>query len=259
MQDRQDSAVGYRIQKFVRVPAGRERPGLRFAVADHARDDEIRVVERGAVSMRQRVAELAAFVDRPRRFRRGVTRDAARERELFEQPPQPVRVFRHVRVVLAVRAFEVRVRDHRRAAVPRAADVDHVQVVLVDDAVQVRIDEVQSGRRAPVPEQAWLDVLDRQRLRQQRVIEQVDLSHRQVVGGAPVRVETHEVVGSEGRVGFGVRFHNSTTQSAALSSRQQRVDVDPGRDASVGTTAAPQTARHDAHAQTREHVVTHGA
>ena len=120
MQDRQDRAIAHRVEKLVRVPAGRERPGFRFAVADHAGDDEIRVVERGAVSVRQRVAELATFVDRAGRFRRGVARDAAGEGELLEKPPQPVDVFRHVRVVLAVSAFEIGVRHHRRAAMARA-------------------------------------------------------------------------------------------------------------------------------------------
>ena len=91
MQDRQHRAIARRIEKLVRVPAGRERSGLRFAVADDAGDDQIRIVERGAVRVRQRVAELAAFVDRARRFRRDVAGNAAGKRELLEQPPQPVR------------------------------------------------------------------------------------------------------------------------------------------------------------------------
>ena len=103
-------------------------------------------------------------------------------------------------------------------AVTRPGDVDHVEVVLVDDAIQVRVDEIEPGRRAPVAEQARLDVLDRQRLRQQRIVEQIDLSDRQVVGGAPVRVETRQVVGSERGVGSGMRVHDRTTHSTALSS-----------------------------------------
>jgi hypothetical protein len=34
--------------------------------------------------------------------------------------------------------------------------------MLLDDPIQVRIDEVQAGRRAPVTEQPWLDVLARE-------------------------------------------------------------------------------------------------
>ena len=46
------------------------------------------VVERGAVRVGERVAELPALVDRARRLRRRVARDPAGERELPEQRPQ---------------------------------------------------------------------------------------------------------------------------------------------------------------------------
>ena len=52
----------------------------------------------------------------------------------------------------------------RGAAVAGAADVDHVEVVRLDHAVQVDVDEVQPRRRAPVAQQARLDVLDLERL-----------------------------------------------------------------------------------------------
>ena len=73
VQDRQHRAVGGRVEELVRVPARGERPGLGLAVADHAGHDQVGVVERGAVGVRQRVAELAALVDRARasRARRG--------------------------------------------------------------------------------------------------------------------------------------------------------------------------------------------
>ena len=74
------------------MPARRERPGLRFAVADDAADEQVGVVEHRAVRVHERVAELAALVDRARRLRRDVARNAARERELPEQPAQPVLV-----------------------------------------------------------------------------------------------------------------------------------------------------------------------
>ena len=55
------------------------------------------------------------------------------------------------------------------------------------------------GRRAPVAEQPRLDVLGAQRLAEQRVVEQVDLADRQVVGGPPVGVDQPQLVGVEGR------------------------------------------------------------
>ena len=63
---------------------------------------------------------------------------------------------------------------------------------VLDDAIQVHVDEVQPGRRAPVPEQARLDVLERQRLAQQRIVEQVDLADREIVGRAPPGVDLRE-------------------------------------------------------------------
>ena len=109
--------------------------------------------------MREGVAELAAFVDRARRLRRYVRRDAAGERELPEQATQAVHVVADRRVDLAVRAFQIRVGDSGRSAVTRAHHVDRVEPPTADDAVEMDVDEVQPGRRAPVPEQARLDML----------------------------------------------------------------------------------------------------
>ena len=67
------------------------------------------------------------------------------------------------------------------------------------------VDEVQPGRGAPVAEQARLDVLERERLAQQRVVEQVDLADRQVVGRPPVGVQALQLVGVSGPIGAVVR------------------------------------------------------
>ena len=48
VQDRQDRAVGGRVQELVRMPRCRKRTGFRFPVADHTRDQQVGVVERGA-------------------------------------------------------------------------------------------------------------------------------------------------------------------------------------------------------------------
>ena len=197
VEDRQDGAVRPRVEELVRVPARRERAGLGLAVADDARDQQLGVVEGRPERVGERVAELAAFVDRAGRLRRGVAGDAARERELPEEPPQPFLVPADLGVELAVGAFEVRVRDDARPAVAGARDVDRAQVALPDGAVQVRVEEVQARSRAEVAEQARLDVLRRERLAQQRVVEQVDLADGEVVRGAPVRVEAAQLLGRE--------------------------------------------------------------
>jgi len=164
MQDRENGAVRLGVQELVRVPARGERAGLGLAVADDAADRQPGVVERRAVGVRERVAELAALVDRARRLGRGVARDAAGERELAEERLQARLVERDVRIELGVGAFEVRACDNARAAVPGAADGDRVEVAGADGAIHVRIDQVQPGHRPEVAEQPRLDVLGAQRL-----------------------------------------------------------------------------------------------
>ena len=90
---------------------------------------------------------------------------------------------------LAVGAFEIGVGDQPGPAMAGAGDVDHVEIVLLDEPIEVHVDEVEAGRRAPVAEQARLDVLLLERLAQQRIVEQIDLADGQIVGGAPVGVD----------------------------------------------------------------------
>ena len=62
-------AVAARAEELVRVPARRERPRLRLAVADDARDDEIGIVEHRAERVAERITQLAALMDRARALR----------------------------------------------------------------------------------------------------------------------------------------------------------------------------------------------
>ena len=140
MEDRQDGAVGLRVEELVRVPAGGERSRLRLTVADDAGDEQIRVVERGAECVRERVAELAALVDRSRSLRCGVTRNPTGERELAEEPAQSFFVAADVRVDLAVRSFEVGACDDAGPAVTRPGDEDRAEIARADRAVEVCVD-----------------------------------------------------------------------------------------------------------------------
>ena len=133
----------------------------------------------------------------PGRLRGDVAGNAAREAELLEQLLHPLRVLADVRIHLAVGAFEVGVSDQRRTAVPGADDVDHVQVIALDDPIEMHAEHVQARRRAPVAEQPRLDVLALERLSQERIVEQVDLADRQVIGGPPVGVHLAQFLGGE--------------------------------------------------------------
>src|SRR5437667_2778824 len=102
MEDRQHRAVTGRIEKLVSVPACGQRTGLGFAVADHRSYDEIGIVERCTIRVRERVTEFTALMDRAGSLRRNVAWDPAGERELFEQLLHAVLVPGDVRIYLAV-------------------------------------------------------------------------------------------------------------------------------------------------------------
>ena len=197
MQDGQHGTVVGRIEKLVRVPAGGERTGFRFPITHDAGDEQIGVIEGRAEGMGQRVAQFAALVNRAGRLGRDVTRNAAGERELFEETPHPLFVLRDVRINLAIRLLQICVGHQPGAAMAGTGDVDDVQVVLLDHAIQVHVHEVQARRRAPMTEQTRLDVGARERLLQQRVVIEVDLSDRQIVCGAPVGVDSADELGTE--------------------------------------------------------------
>ena len=189
MQDRQHRPIPLRVEELVGVPAGGQRPSLRLAVADHGGDDQVRIVEGRAVGVRKRVAKLAALMDRAGRLGRDVAWDSAGKRELGEEPLHPVLVLRDVRIDLAVGSFEIGVGDQPRTAVARAGDIDHVEIELLDQTVQVRVNEIETRRRAPMAEQPRLDVRLLERNLQKRVVEQVNLADREVVCGAPIGVD----------------------------------------------------------------------
>ena len=178
VQDRQHGAVGGGVEKLVGMPRRGERPRFRLAIADHAGDDEIRIVEDGAERVAERVAQLAPLVDRARALGRRVAGNPAGKGELKKELPQPSLVLADVRVDLAVGALEVRVAHDGGPAVPGTGHVDHVEVVLLDDPVQVDVDEVLPRRRSPVPQQHTLDVRGGQRSLEQRIVVEVDLSNR---------------------------------------------------------------------------------
>ena len=190
MQDRQHRPIALRIEELVGVPAGGQRPSLRLAVADHGGDDQVRIVEGRAVGVRKRVAKLAALVDRAGRLGRDVAWDSAGKRELGEEPLHPVLVLRDVRIDLAVGSFEIGVGDQPRTAVAGAGDIDHVEIELLDQAVQVRVDEIEAGVVPQWPSSRGL-MCSFSSGPQQRVVEQVDLADRQIVGGAPIGVDQH--------------------------------------------------------------------
>src|SRR6266542_6357036 len=101
---------------------------------------------------------------------------------------------------------------------PRTANINNIEVELLDQAVEVHINKVQSGRRTPVTEQPRLHMLEFQRFAQQRIGEQIDLSNREVIGRTPVGVHLAQLSwrkwlageGETGRTGRCSRSHGKS-------------------------------------------------
>ncbi len=102
VEDGEHGAVGGGVEELVGVPAGGEGAGFRFAVADDAGDDEVGVVEGGAVGVDQGIAELAAFVNGAGGFRRDVAGDAVGPAELAEEALDAVAILFDVGIDLGV-------------------------------------------------------------------------------------------------------------------------------------------------------------
>jgi hypothetical protein len=114
--------------------------------------------------------------------------DAAGEGELLEKLSHAVLVPGYVGVDLGVAAVQPVLSHHGVAAVAGAGEIDHVQVAVADDAVQMGIDKVLPGHGAPVADNLLLDLLALQRLLQQGIVQQVELCASQIVRRAPPQV-----------------------------------------------------------------------
>ena len=86
-----------------------------------------------------------------------------------------------VGVYLGVAAVQPVLSHHGVAAVAGAGEIDHVQIPVPDDPVQVGVDEVLPGHRAPVTHDFLFDLIGRQRLFQQGIVQQIELGSRQIV------------------------------------------------------------------------------
>ncbi len=203
MQDRQHRAVGDRIEEFVGLPSGRERPGFGLAVADDAGDDQAGIVEGGAEGVAQRIAEFAALVNRARRRGRDVAGNASGERKLLEQPFHPGFVLTDVGIDLAVAALKIGVGDQGGTAVPGSGDVDHVEIVQLDGSIEMNVDEILPRRRAPMPDHQRFDVSQLQRLAQHRIVVEIDLTDREIVGRAPIGVHQAQFRRVQARLALG--------------------------------------------------------
>src|ERR1035437_9197059 len=60
-------------------------------------------------------------------------------------------------------------------------DIDHVQIALFDQTVEMDIDEVVPGGSAPMPKQTRFDVFELERGFEQRIVLKINLPDREVI------------------------------------------------------------------------------
>ena len=189
VEDGQHGAVADGVEELVGLPGRGQWAGLGLAVAHHAGGDQVGVVQYGAKGVGQGVSQLTALVDRAGGLRRHMAGDAAGEGELLEEFLQAFQILADVGIDLAVGPLQIGLGHWGVAAVAGAGEVDHIQVVLVDDAVEVCIDEVLAGDGSPVADDLFLNVFRAQGLLEQRVVQKVQLAGGQIVGCAPVGID----------------------------------------------------------------------
>src|SRR5678815_2582825 len=177
------------------MPTGGKRARFSFSVADDGRYDQVRIIEGGAEGVTQRVAKFASFVNRSWDFRCDVTWYPARERKLPKHFLHPFFALRNVRVDLGVGAFEPDIGYDGRTAVPRPNDINHIQVELFNDTIEVYVDKVESRRRAPMPDQAWFHMLLSELLLKKRIVVKVDLANRKIISRPPPGIHLAKEIG----------------------------------------------------------------
>ena len=179
------------------MPRGRQRRGLGFAVAHHHRHDQIRIVVDCTERVRHAVAQLPSFVDGARHLRRAMAADAAGEGEFLEELAHALGVLALVRIDLAVAALQIYRGQHAGRTVSGTGYEDRIQIVFDDQPVHVDVGEGQTGTGTPVAEQTALDVLRLERFPEQGVVAQIDHAGCEIVAGAPVGINSFDIIGRQ--------------------------------------------------------------
>ena len=102
--------------------------------------------------------------------------DIMRSRFATIKPDAPLLEAAHLLLETNQRGLPVVIGDHPGAAMAGSANVNDVEIQGADSTIEVNVDEVEPGCRAPMSQQARFDVLWPQRFLQQRIIEQINLT-----------------------------------------------------------------------------------
>jgi hypothetical protein len=77
--------------------------------------------------------------------------DSARKRELAEQSPHAGDILSDLGVDFAVGSLEIGIGHHGGPAMARTANIDDVQIPVLNDSIEVHVDEVEARAGTPMP------------------------------------------------------------------------------------------------------------
>ncbi len=109
-------------------------------------------------------------------------------KEGMSPPEVETLFFTPVGIDFRVRAFQICWAENARRAVSRTGQEDHVEIVFLDEAVEMYVDERQAGTRSPMTEQPALDVLGPQRFGEKRIVQQINHPQTEIIAGPPVGI-----------------------------------------------------------------------
>src|SRR5207237_9769935 len=110
--------------------------------AHYATGQQIGIVEDRSVGVHVSITQVSAFMDGTWGFRRVMTGNASRKRKLLKQFSHTFFVLLNAGVELCIGAFKIGVRDHPGAAMARTANVNNIEIILLDQAIEVHVDKV---------------------------------------------------------------------------------------------------------------------
>src|SRR5207248_2555131 len=82
-----------------------------------------------------------------------------RKRKLLEELLHPRDIFALIRIHLRINALQITIRKRSRSPMPRPRNINHVQVILLDQPIQMHPDKRLPRIRPPMPQQPILDVI----------------------------------------------------------------------------------------------------
>jgi hypothetical protein len=76
-------------------------------------------------------------------------------------------------------------------------NIDNVEIIACDDPIEMDTEHVEPRRGAPMPEQAWFDMLAAKRFFEERIVHQVNLADRQIIECSPISIHSLKLVSGQ--------------------------------------------------------------